>query len=318
MGFHYGTVLEPAGIMPNFFAYGNFAVIFFFVLSAFYLYQKAVRLTSARELISHRMIRLYPSYWSCILVTSVCLLLINGKLPLGGKEILINFTMLQHLFGIDSVDGAYWTLTYELILLATLAVLSIHIKQKKIIKDHFKYCVIWLVFCAMSRVICKTKGIGGLKIEALLWGSEYVYAFIIGISAYHIKTPDNRKWKILACFNLLYPILLYGICERTLCDIIAVSIAYLLLIGRFRNVRLKPLKFIGCISYEIYLLHGKIGYAIIQRAILDNHMNAWMSLLVLAGILIGIIILAYAVNQWSKKVIKLLTKIMSRFKIFQF
>lgn len=311
--FHYGNVLHSMGILPNYFAYGSFAVCFFFILSAFYLYQKAILFTSIRELVSYRMIRLYPSYWGGILITSVFMMFMDKDQVLNFKEILINCTMLQQLAGVPEVDGVYWTLTYELILLASLAVLKISIKKHAVIKDHFKFCVFWLAFCAAARLVCNALGIEGLKVEALLWGSNYVYAFIIGISAYHINVGGGIKWKIISAFCVCYPIIIYGESKTTICCMVTAVIGHLLLTGKFDRIKIKWLSFIGGISYEIYLLHNMIGKTVIHKIIPKLSGNAIAIFGVVLGILIFIIILAYIVNQLSRRIIKFLHEIILPF-----
>src|SRR3954470_17813023 len=92
---------------------GSLGPELFFVISGFVLALSALG-RPAVHVIASRVARLYPAYWVGVLATGGLLLFLwpAGKHVTAG-QILVNLTMLQSLFGVDQVDGVYWTLWTE-------------------------------------------------------------------------------------------------------------------------------------------------------------------------------------------------------------
>lgn len=101
---------------------------------------------NAVQYVKKRFLRLYPIYWVCMGITVVFMLLFfpsHEKLPdssINLKTILVNLTMLQGLFGVESIEGAYWTLSYELRFYCFLAIVLL-VKQYKHMKA---WTLVWL------------------------------------------------------------------------------------------------------------------------------------------------------------------------------
>lgn len=84
-------------------------------------------------------------YWIAVLFSSVVILL--NQEELGVKQIVLNLTMVEKVFGVEHIDGAYWTMFYELMLLLIFAVASLlTVKKEKLICRTFEFCVggFWL------------------------------------------------------------------------------------------------------------------------------------------------------------------------------
>jgi peptidoglycan/LPS O-acetylase OafA/YrhL len=94
--------------------YGFLGVHLFFMISGFVI-AFSVRDRSSSEFLWSRASRLYPAFWFAILITTFVVQLAQAeKYQLHWWQVLANFTMLNHLFGIPAVDGAYWSLYVEL------------------------------------------------------------------------------------------------------------------------------------------------------------------------------------------------------------
>ena len=72
---------------------------------------------SAPAFLASRVGRLYPAYWVAVVITALVLhheqqlLPVWPRLHLAG--VVLNLTMFQTAFGVDHVDGVYWTLWVE-------------------------------------------------------------------------------------------------------------------------------------------------------------------------------------------------------------
>jgi len=96
--------------------YGWLGVPVFFILSGFVIYLTVNKSEDALDFLKRRFIRLYPTFWVCLLITlgveAFTGYFIN---EISVKDILMNFTMFHQFFGFEHVDGAYWSLLPELL-----------------------------------------------------------------------------------------------------------------------------------------------------------------------------------------------------------
>jgi peptidoglycan/LPS O-acetylase OafA/YrhL len=109
---------RPASeIMPTLFHFASFGWIgveIFFVISGFVICMSCWGRTPKDFFVS-RVIRLYPAYWVGVAFTTVSMIVLPGvwRRP-PGRDILLNFTMLQSGSNVPDVDIVYWTLWSEL------------------------------------------------------------------------------------------------------------------------------------------------------------------------------------------------------------
>ena len=120
--FHYFSRAPRAGWMqgvdyPAFEAlarYGYLGVHLFFVISGFVILMSAHGATP-RAFVASRVARLYPTLWvGATLTAATAWLLGEARFAVSLRDYLINLTMLAHWFDASYVDGAYWSLAYEL------------------------------------------------------------------------------------------------------------------------------------------------------------------------------------------------------------
>lgn len=94
--------------------YGYLGVHLFFVISGFVILMSAQGAT-ARSFVASRVGRLYPALWvGATLTATVAWLANHQEFSVDPVTYLVNLTMAPHLFGVRYVDGAYWSLAYEL------------------------------------------------------------------------------------------------------------------------------------------------------------------------------------------------------------
>lgn len=120
--FHYTYVSQRDGYAVDFefqkyASWGHYLYIginFFFVISGFVILMSAKDRQPWRFVVS-RFTRLMPAYWFGIAATSLAIVFFNQDgFSVSWGQVLVNLTMLQTAFGVEHVDGVYWTLWLEL------------------------------------------------------------------------------------------------------------------------------------------------------------------------------------------------------------
>ncbi|EGR1141529.1 acyltransferase family protein [Vibrio parahaemolyticus] len=104
---------ELSVYVVDFTKYGYLGVQLFFMISGFVIY-KSLERSSVYRFCKGRFLRLYPTYWLCLILTIIVSGVLNNKSYHIG-QILFNLTMFQDFFNVEHIDGVYWTLSIELI-----------------------------------------------------------------------------------------------------------------------------------------------------------------------------------------------------------
>lgn len=293
----------------------TFAVPLFFLLSSMFLYKKAVELQHPIKLIVHRISRLYPAYWCGVIVSFLAITLIAGE-NITILRFAANFLMVEDIFGIRHIDGVYWTLLYELMLLLIFAVASaVSIKGEKIICKANEFCTTWLLLGLSLQVTIKLLGkkLGGE--DVVLLGGRFVPIFVFGIilsRRFILKIEDSGKH---LCANVLISIIYLMVCESldyVLMEIVSIGIVLCVLNGWLRKIKLLQnsfLVFLGNISYCIYLIHNEFGRTIILR--LDT-MKCSVQILIILGLIVIVIFISKYINLISAFVQKKMEAVLLR------
>ena len=95
---------------------GALGVSLFFMISGFVILMTAERKPQPTRFAQARAVRLYPTYWACLTIT-ILVVYLSGTSALFRTpgELAVNYTMLQSFVGVRSIDGAYWSLSREII-----------------------------------------------------------------------------------------------------------------------------------------------------------------------------------------------------------
>ncbi len=257
--FHYSTrfheLFPQAAHVPFSFPGGNYRVLLFFTISGFAIFFTLDRIRTVADFMVNRFARLYPAYLVAMLLTlSVEYLDHATQLLIGPVAVLANVTMLQGFAFMPEVDGAYWTLTVE----------------------------IAFYFCMIS--LWKFAGAGRLEPVLALWLGvrwlfwmwpdmperivmllvlRYVPFFIMGMLAYRVwsgqrSLREQTPYAALALLSIgtmeTWDIAIVG----SLLLIIFVALIH----GRLRFLALRPLVWLGGISYSFYLIHQHVGFVV--------------------------------------------------------
>mgnify|MGYP005799377079 FL=1 len=272
--YHYTTQYEASigHIQPYSLTvpWGCYAVYTFFALSGFLtLYSYRSNLTAA-VFLKKRFVRLYPTFWICVIVTSVYMMILMPERVKTVKEIIINLTMIPSIFHTSAVDGVYWTLVPELIFYIMFAVL--------IKTGWIKNVMTWLWCGLIGEIIVAIYCFCPIAFPFQGWIQQilipdYLYVFLAGCALFelnYIKKTGKRVQIIL--YLLICVAYSLWIHSFSVSVYLVFSLLLIALCANFNiNKRTQqwkklfsPILFVAEISYPLYLTHQFIGFGIIQ------------------------------------------------------
>lgn len=287
------------------FKYGFYGVPLFFIISGFVIFMTVNKVKSTPEFIYRRFIRLYPTFWICMIVT---FLGVNywGLLPklfTNWKDALFNLMMfyrnLQMFTDIKDVDGAYWSLLPEL-RFYFLIVLVLFFKQIKNIKW---VGLVWLVLIVIENYFYH------IRILGIFIDLQYGGFFMAGILFYKIAVDnENTFWNHLFIGGtLILNCLLYNKWENEGALVfvpLVYLVFYLFTFGHLNWLKSKVLLFLGSISYPLYLIHQNLGYTMIKQFELYGFTGFYVVVIV-ALVFIGVAtIITYFLEQPLLKMLR--------------
>ncbi|WP_076068643.1 acyltransferase family protein [Sphingomonas montana] len=239
--------------------WGHHGVELFFAISGFVIFVTLERSRTLADFAVSRASRLFPAYWTAILLTSAVMLLAGrGDLLRSPTEIAVNLTMLQGFVRVAPIDAAYWTLSIELAFYAVMALLWRCDLFRRIDVVLFGWLLLPWIWAYAPALTGHTPSwlLGLLLIQAQIpW-------FAIGIAAYrlHVGAAGRATWVIAAAL-----VTIAG-CEGSFALFVALPVTLAMLLVALRGtalLRWPPLVRLGGISYSLYLLHQNIGHALI-------------------------------------------------------
>jgi len=256
----YGELYGHAGPPPLSFAFGNYGVHLFFLISGFVIFMTLERTRTALDFVVGRFSRLFPAYWAAIVLSAVVVYTIgmpSQRLP--WSDVVIDFTMIQQLLGAEHLDGSYWTLEVELFFYAQM--------------------LLWFVLGQLGRIRWI---IGGWLVLAVVYGqaeqrgvhlsytlrelsiARHIPFFALGILFYRLRTyPAERRTDLALIGLTLVAIAVAYPPVFTAAALVCSGVFALFVTGRLGWLRAAPFAFLGTISYSLYLLHQAIGFSLI-------------------------------------------------------
>jgi len=251
---------------------GAFGVSLFFLISGFVIPMSLKgndRKLAVKNFAIRRFFRLYPTYWVAIILISTIILFFKDSNAYSMKQILTNFTMLQDIFKVNSIDGVFWTLMVELkfyILTAILFYFSL-LKKIRLIIGFFLILSIVTLF--------NWDGTFNPIINAILhrnnlWSYLMLMYLGTGFYFYHIgEISKNNLIFLISIVSIYFFISHYFKADTEFGSRLGYSIATLSAILSFivfsqnKQTISRITTFFGNISYPLYLLHQVLGYFII-------------------------------------------------------
>lgn len=237
---------------------GKFGVQLFFMVSGFVIYWTLNKVEKPMDFVVSRISRLYPPYWFAASITFLFVLYFGlpGR-AVSTTDALYNLSMIQEYFGINHIDGVYWTLTVELTFYAWMFMFYLI--------GMLRYSEVLFIPVMAISVLQSFDVVQLSSFQKLAFMTNYLPFFVSGICFYKINTRTYSK--------LTLPII--GVC--LVCILLTLSLQYFILAciffvffyysisGKLKFLATRPLIFLGGISYPLYLLHQNIGYIVINK-----------------------------------------------------
>jgi hypothetical protein len=243
--------------------------------------------------ILRRSIRLDPPYWSAILLE---LLLLHATLRFfpaiaitlpSTPQLLSHLIYAQELLGYGSVVPVFWTLCYEVQFYAFfvgLVVLGAMLPAR--IRTPTWTGLFWAALFALSlwtRYWRPAELPMGIAIDR--W-----FQFFIGVLTYRAVTKAGRMSTLVAAWTGLA--LAVGLAGAPAIQLLAVLVSSVLVMTSWdprwsRALSVRPLRFLGAISYSLYLYHSSVGWrfvSLIQKIV----PGSWQPPFAIAVYVVGI------------------------------
>lgn len=265
--------------------HGHYGVHLFFAISGFVILMTLTKIKTPMDFVVSRFSRLYPTYWAAILITATVMALMPISFQtLSAWQVAANALMLHGFFGINHVDGVYWTLEAEL----TFYILMLLAWVVGPLKKPLAATSLWLFAALASRLV----PVPWTIVHTLLL--QWIPWFALGIVAYvlHSRGPDRKLFPLPLALSLACIYLSSGI-WTTAFAVAVFAVVFAAAEGWLRILARPILIFFGAISYPLYLLHQNISYSIMTRMD-DAGLSPAVVFSVAACLSIG---LAYAVHK---------------------
>ena len=182
-----------------------------------------------------------------------------GDLPAG--DVLLHSTMLQRMLGAEDLDGSYWTLRVELFFYAQMLIWFVLGQLGRV-----RWIVgLWLALAvAYSQIEAHHGHFSYTLRETLI--VRHIPFFALGVLFYRLHTrPDEWRGDVALIVAALAVVATSMALPYFLAALVCTAIFALFVAGSLRWMGIRPLAFLGGISYTLYLLHQAIGFALIHR-----------------------------------------------------
>ena len=309
--FHYGfrgavgdegfTAISLPALVP-FVKYGSLGVQLFFVISGFVIAYSAER-RSALEFGIARIGRIYPAFIVCMTVTFIATLVIGAPhFEASAAQWLANLAIAAPALHRPFMDGAYWSLVYEMTFYTWIA---LFIRAGWFPRHLDLIVAAWMVLAVLNRelhfavlqrgLLTDQSGFfaAGLVIYGLYRGrQDLTIKLLLALSTVVAigQAQDLMQWGRVHL-------------HTTYSDAVAAAIAVAAIAAVALAVRVRRLPFspnlvatIGAVTYPLYLLHQHIGYMIFNR--LAGIVTPW---LLFAATAAAMVLLAFAVQRYIER-----------------
>jgi len=267
-------------------------VQFFFIISGFVIFMTLERCRHLVEFWVRRIARLYPAYIVATLVTfSVMNAIGPVELQSHPRDALIGLMFLTpYVAGAQYVDGSYWSLVTEMQFYFVVGLIYTAARTR--------FAAVWTAYVCTGAALCLASWLFGMHLLFSL--ARYVFLvesmpyFSAGILFYHLYKGDTRPVGLFAFATVVsYAVAAPGLWTLQPLLSAAMVVAFVLFVlGRLEWLAVRPLVFLGGISYSFYLLHQYLGVTLIHY--LTAFLPDLAAMMCAAAICI---LLAYALNR---------------------
>ncbi len=244
----------------NVFSWGEIGVDIFFIISGFIMMLVTEKQISKLKFFKDRVTRIIPAYWTVTLIALIAFLLAPSLVNSSGGEtgVVQSFTLIKIPYDIKFLVQNGWTLTFEFFF---YIILAFFINQERVRKLGFSllaFIIIDMLFATINK-----------DAESFL-NDPIKYEFIFGASLYLILSGTLREkltgiaFIIIAALSATSMSFTY---TRTIEAGLPALIFVLTIISIERVLishkdKVKPMLYLGEISYSLYLVHPFVIQAI--------------------------------------------------------
>jgi peptidoglycan/LPS O-acetylase OafA/YrhL len=175
-------------------------------------------------------------------------------------RIWINASMLQTWFRVVDLEVAFWTLGVELKFYAIMFVVYL-LRRLNSIEP---FVLLWLALIAAYRVAAEL-GAPSLSLAKTLLIADYGHLFAAGLIFHQIKTLGHHWTRHALLAGCLASQMAAGTWESAAMVAVFFGVFTLFVGDRLAWIAVRPMVYLGTISYSLYLVHGCIGTAFIPR-----------------------------------------------------
>ncbi len=274
-------VVDINSYLDKLIAAGTYGVQIFFVISGFTIfYQFFSAGYKFRNFIQVRLVRLGAAYYPILLIffiavnldlaepNSLAMEFTNGELSITNLFMHITYLGFFDKTYIATILGVEWTLYVEVFFYFTLGLL-ISFKLWKVEQNNLQILALFLSINAILFILLKS---GFIDSQLAHWMPfRHGILFLMGGIAYRYRYHKPKQGKLINLVSkfsfilLLLSIFAAPLIKSDLLNefILATTTMLLLAFGTsqtylFKFLLLKPIQFLGGISFSIYLLHGTI------------------------------------------------------------
>lgn len=299
MLFHYGFRMrisgEGGGIgfpeLAPFAMWFDAGLLIFFAISGYVITMSAEG-RSAYDFAAGRFARLWPTFVVCATITFVMLSLWHVPTldPPTVKQWLAHAVIISRGLGQPFLDGAYWTIAYEIIFYAWVFLM--------IATGLFERGWRGIVLAWLAISIVNETWIGSGAVQKLMI-TEYSGYFAFGLALYKVQKQFSMAGfcvlSVAACWAIACPFLTqpafveaYAL-DRSPFGLVLigpVALGAVTLAALAPSLRISPAVAIGLggLTYPLYLLHQNIGYAVFAN--FGTQQNRWLVALGLTAMLL--------------------------------
>lgn len=257
LGFHFttrfgnifGHPLAPGLSVP----WGQRGVEVFFVISGFAIQLSLESTSSARDFLVARAVRLYPTFWAALILTFTVVHVFGlPERAVSYHDALLNLSMIPASLGAQVADGVYWTLERELRFYGlVLLLLALGLGR-------------YTMHALLATVAVQTVGAGWHWLPH--WIADLLNvgcAHLFACGALLARFRRTQSWWTFA----LLPLCIFSSRRLGFMPFAygAGAVALVWIASRpFDGSHLRPLTFLGKISYPLYLVHQYVGYVVMR------------------------------------------------------
>ena len=291
--FHY-SINQNAAKLGWEFRYGVTGVDLFFMISGFVITLSIQKIQQWQDFAVFRFARLYPTFWSCVLITALFVLVYEPS-TLTLSQFLANLTMFPVWFGIENLDQVYWTLLVELIFYLWILAVWLVGGLRHVVAVGFFFLVGVLLFHAFGPRFPTAYYYIKLKVEFL----THYPLFYTGTLFYQLKFK-GFSWRYLGLIflGMLAAFYLHDKGGRSMYHTSALEhdliiafyhLVFLLFVfGRLAFLIHPLFLFLGKISYSLYLLHQYVGLHLIETLNATLGLNIYLAVATTIAAIVGL------------------------------